>query len=60
MNVDDLLREPPYALRQATKEEILLEHLTNLGDYHRSHCKEYARLSELLFPNAGAPSTLVT
>jgi hypothetical protein len=58
MNVDDLLREPPYAFPQARKEEILLEELTNLSHYHRSHCKEYARLSELLFPNGASPSKL--
>jgi hypothetical protein len=36
----------------------LLEGLTGLSEHHRVHCAEYARLSELLFPHAAAPSSL--
>ncbi len=57
MTVDDLLREPPYSLPQAEKEQVLLRELTKLNEHHRKHCIEYARLTDLLFPHA-APSRL--
>lgn len=58
MTVEDLLRQPPYSLPQAEKEQILLGELTRLRDHHRRHCAEYARVTEMLFPHGGAPAAL--
>jgi len=40
----DLAAHPPYGLRQARKNEVLLEHLAALTAHHRAHCPPYARL----------------
>src|SRR5271166_1061585 len=58
MSLDEMLRQPPYSLPQTEKERILLQELTALCAHHRAHCADYARLSQLLFPNAAAPSSL--
>jgi hypothetical protein len=39
-----LLNEPPYSLRQAEKEAILLEGLNELTSYHCEKSPEYARI----------------
>jgi hypothetical protein len=55
MTLDDLLSHPPYSVPQAQKEQFLVEELTRLSAHHRTHCAEYARLSDLLFPHHAGP-----
>lgn len=58
MTLDDLMQRPQYSIPQAEKEEALLEELTRLGDHHRRQSAEYARLTQLLFPNSSDPKRL--
>jgi hypothetical protein len=45
---DDLLALPAYALPQARKEAILLDHLNALTDRHAAACPAYARMVDLM------------
>src|SRR5689334_10307334 len=50
MTFADLLDLPQYALSQREKERVLLEHWNALTEHHRSHCPDYVRLLEAVFP----------
>jgi phenylacetate-coenzyme A ligase PaaK-like adenylate-forming protein len=46
--VIDLQAHPPYGLRQAEKDAVLLRHLAELTAHHQAHCPPYARLLQAL------------
>jgi len=58
MSFDELLALPQFRLEQARKEEVLLDQLNQLTDYHRSHCPEYDRLVRIVFPRFKEARTL--
>ena len=44
MTFDDFLVHPPYSLAKAEKERLLTQRLTELTEYHRKNCPDYARM----------------
>lgn len=48
----------PYIVPQKEKEANLLKELNELTTYHRDHCKEYARLLNLFYPQKKPPTSL--
>jgi hypothetical protein len=58
MSVHDLLRLPPYSLRQAEKEAQLLPVLNGLTVHHQKQCPAYARLVEIAWAGRDTPRTL--
>ena len=50
MTFDELLALPQYSLPQPEKESVLLQMLNDLTDYHRQHCVEFDRLTNVLHP----------
>lgn len=48
MSFASMIEAPQYSLRQAEKEQILLQDLNELTRHHRSACPEYARLLDVL------------
>ena len=58
MNLDELLRIPPYSLPQAAKEEVLLDELNRLVTHHRAGCAGYERLMRVLYPGDAPAASL--
>ena len=48
MNIDELVRQPPYQLPRAEREPVLLERLNELTRFHLDHCPPYRRLLGLV------------
>ena len=60
MDLEELLRLPPYSLDQKHKLPILWEGLDALASFHRDRCPDYARLLVAVPPNAADLSLLKT
>ncbi len=58
MNFDELLAVPQYSLPQPEKEQVLLPLLNELTSYHREHCPEYDRLTDVLRPGYERATTM--
>ncbi|MFY9288299.1 MAG: acyl-protein synthetase [Alphaproteobacteria bacterium] len=56
--LDDLLTKPPFSLRQAEKERLLLPILKDLTRHHRQQCKPYNQIVSLTSPQAEAATSL--
>jgi phenylacetate-coenzyme A ligase PaaK-like adenylate-forming protein len=50
--LDELIDLPAYSLCRDEKEALLTSQLASLVDHHRRHCQPYARMLELLWPEA--------
>lgn len=48
MTFEEILKIPPYNLKQSEKETILLERLQALTDHHKTRCKEYNKIIHAL------------
>ena len=48
MSFESMVEAPQYSLRQADKEQALLQDLNELTRHHRQSCSEYARLLNVL------------
>ena len=55
-SLDDLLQRPQYSLPQVEKERTLLAALRQLDGHHHEACKDYARLTSILFPRGNGES----
>ena len=53
--IDALLERAPYTIAQAEKEALLCQRLSELTEHHRSACPAYARVLDLLWPQATRP-----
>ena len=58
MSLEELFQQPQFSLPQKKKEEILLSELKQLDRTHRERCKEYSKLSAIMFPGHDDPATL--
>ncbi len=50
MDLDEILRLPPYSLSAADKRRILGAGLADLTRSHRRRCPQYARLLDIFYP----------
>ena len=55
--LDSLLQQPPYALAQREKQEILLPALQELSDHHRVQCRSYGNILSALGTEPAAELT---
>jgi hypothetical protein len=59
MNDEEIFRIAPYSLDKEKKEKLLTKRLTELTEYHRTHCKEYRDiLDSISYENASSYKNL--
>jgi hypothetical protein len=54
----DLFDKPPFAIKQAEKEQILLEELNRLTELHRGGCQAYERILRAFHPGQASADAL--
>ena len=58
IGIDEFFNIPQFSLDKEYKEKLLLPLLQDVHNHHFSHCEEYKKISEKIFPHASQLQTL--